>query len=616
MTVVKEETLSKTLDEALKKLWSENPELKDLLEGDKETVRNKFFNYLKDYEWKYRSGEIKLHKLDHALALESIKVMLNLISPRNEELAGFSTIEQLQKLARGEGKDETAIGFVEEFIHLFRAIKGKAEYSKGWMWELLEEKGAKLVDFSKIKGREAGIARSNYLDKVSEVVWEFISRYKSGLDPDVIEQRKENKKKILKHFGGTEEDWNDYRWHLKHIITGEDSLKHLEALIPMTEEEKESIKLAIKYDIPFGITPYYLSLFDFERDDRKYDHQVRAQVIPPLYYVKKMSEHREDREYYFDFMGEHDTSPIKLVTRRYPMISILKPYDTCPQICVYCQRNWEITGPMMPGAMPSKEDLDAAINWYKEHPYIKEVLITGGDPFALTDKMIEYIIEKIANMDHIIQIRWGTRTPVTLPMRITEELADLLGRYVEPGKRNVCVVTHFESAYEVTPEAAQAVMRLRKRGIYLYNQLVYILEASRRFQNVATRIALKKIGVDPYYTFYPKGKEETKDYLVPVARVFQERKEEARLIPGQFRTDEPVFNVPRLGKNHIRAWQDRELIAINPNGRRIYMWHPWEKGVAQVEPFIYWDISIEQYLKELEQRNENISEYRTIWYYY
>jgi len=412
------------------------------------------------------------------------------------------------------------------------------------------------------------------------------------------------------------DDWDDYYWHLKHIFQDKDDLENLKKLVPLTKDDIKAIEIAIENKIPFGITPYYLSLFDFSRSDRKYDYQVRSQVLPPMHYVTLMKKHRKERSYYFDFMGEHDTSPEALITRRYPMISILKPYDTCPQICVYCQRNWEITGPMMPEAMPSKESLDKALDWFANHTSMIDVLITGGDPLALGDEKIKYIMDRLCKMEHVINIRWATRTPVTVPMRITDKLAKLIGSYIKPGKRNICVVTHIEGASEVTPELAEAVMKFRKQGIYVYNQLVYTLETSRRFQNVAARIAMKKAGVDPYYTFYPKGKEEHKDYLVPVARLWQERKEEARLIPGIFRTDEPVFNVPRLGKNHVRAWQDRELIALNKEGRRIYLWHPWEKGIAFVEPYVYKDLPIYKYLQELAKRGENIEEYKSIWHYY
>lgn len=604
----------------IEKLWRENPEIFKLLKKceNLEEARKKLFKFSKDLEWKYREGEEVLHKLEYATALEAIKVFNNFISLRNEKITGFSTLDYLRSLAedKQEITEEISEGFLEEFIHLFKAMKGKADISSGWLKPLLEKDGVKIVDFTKIKGREAGISRSNYLDKLYEKVHGFINRYPSGCDDKLIKEREENRQKILDYFGATINDWNDHNWHLKHIFQDKDDLENLKKLVPLTEEDIKAIEIAIENKIPFGITPYYLSLFDFSRSDRKNDYQVRSQVIPPIHYVTLMKEHRKERSYYFDFMGEHDTSPEELITRRYAMISILKPYDTCPQICVYCQRNWEITGPMMPEAIPSKESLDKALDWFAKHTSMKDVLITGGDPLALGDKQIKYIMDRLCQMEHVINIRWGTRTPVTVPMRITDKLAKLIGSYIEPGKRNVCIVTHIESSSEVTPELARAVMKFRRQGIYVYNQLVYTLETSRRFQNVAARIAMKKAGVDPYYTFYPKGKEETEDYLVPVARLWQERKEEARLIPGIFRTDEPVFNVPRLGKNHVRAWQDRELIGLNKEGQRIYLWHPWEKGIASVEPYIYKDLPIYKYLQELAKRGEDIEEYKSIWYYY
>lgn len=604
----------------VEKLWKENREIFKLLKenGDLQDARQNLFKFSKDLEWKYREGEKVLHKLEYATALEAMKVFNNLISLRNEKIAGFSTLELLKGLTKDsqETTEEVSDGFLEEFIHLFEAMKGKAGISSGWLRPLLEKDGVKIADFAEIKGREAGISRSDYLDKLYEKVHGFINRFPSGCDEELIKEREENRKKILDYFGANTDDWKDYQWQFKHIFHNMDHLEDLKRLVSLTEEDIEAIKIAIENKIPFGITPYYLSLFDFSRSDRKYDYQVRSQVIPPLHYVTLMKEHRKERSYYFDFMGEHDTSPKELITRRYPMISILKPYDTCPQICVYCQRNWEITGPMMPEGKVSKKTLDNALNWFANNTSMRDVLITGGDPLALEDEQIKYIMDRLCQMEHVINIRWGTRTPVTVPMRITNELAKIIGSYIKPGKRNICIVTHIEGASEVTPELAEAVMKFRRQGVYVYNQLVYTLETSRRFQNVAARIAMKKAGVDPYYTFYPKGKEETEDYLVPVARLWQERKEEARLLPGQFRTDEPVFNVPRLGKNHIRAWQDRELIGLNKEGQRIYLWHPWEKGIASVEPYIYKDLPIYKYLQELAKRGEDIEEYRSIWYYY
>lgn len=583
--------------------------------GSPEEARERLINYLNDLEWRYRYGEVEFHRLEWATAMEAIKVFKNLISPRNEKIVGFSTLEHLWRLAGREGAVER--GFIEEFKHLFRAINGQAGIAQGWLGPLLEKEGAHMVDFSKIKGREAGLARSAYLDRMAKKVFdERVGRFATGLDPEVIKKREKNRQKILDYFGATLDDWYRKSWQLSHIFKGREGLKHVQDLVPLTEEDVAAIKLAVENHIPWGITPYYLSLFDFESADRHEDYQVRSQVIPPMHYVRRMIEHRGDREYYFDFMGEHDTSPLDLVTRRYTSIAILKASDTCPQICVYCQRNWEITEPMRPEGIPSLEEIDQALDWFAEHPAVKDVLVTGGDPFILNDSRIKHIMDRLSAMEHIVNVRWGTRTLVTMPMRVADDLAEMLGRYIEPGRRNVAVVTHVESAYEITPDLAEAVRKLRTQGIYIYNQQVYTLETSRRFQTVATRMALKVAGIDPYYTFYTKGKEEHKDYLVPIARVWQERKEEARLLPGIFRTDESVFNVPRLGKDHIRAWQDRELIAIEPDGRRVYLFHPWEKGIAPVEPWIYPDTAIYNYLKDMERRGEDPRDYESIWYYY
>jgi len=245
-----------------------------------------------------------------------------------------------------------------------------------------------------------------------------------------------------------------------------------------------------------------------------------------------------------------------------------------------------------------------------------DVLLTGGDPLVMDDSLIDCILGSFSEMPHIKSIRVATRTPATVPQRITGELVEILSMYHEFGKRNICMVTHFMHPYEVTPEAMQAVKLVKMAGIDVYNQQVFTFANSRKFETSALRIALKQIGVDPYYTFNMKGKTEMEEYAVPIARILQERKEEARLLPGIFRTDEPVFNVPGLGKDHLRAWQNHELTAITPEGRRVYSFLPWEKNIVPVKPYIYTDVSINQYLQRLKERGEEPEDYRSIWYYY
>jgi lysine 2,3-aminomutase len=180
----------------------------------------------------------------------------------------------------------------------------------------------------------------------------------------------------------------------------------------------------------------------------------------------------------------------------------------------------------------------------------------------------------------------------------------------------VVIVTHFEHTTEITPDAVAAVQKFRLFGIGVYNQLVFTYYNSRRFETAAIRQKLRLIGVTPYYTFNTKGKEETDSYRVPIARLLQEQQEEARLLPGMVRTDEIVFNVPRLGKNYLRAAQNRDVIAILPDGRRVYEFHPWEKKLALVDTYVYTDVSIHQYLKRLRKDGEQTRDYDTIWYYY
>jgi len=317
-----------------------------------------------------------------------------------------------------------------------------------------------------------------------------------------------------------------------------------------------------------------------------------------------------------DFMLERDTSPIDGITRRYPMIAILKPVLTCPQICVYCQRNWEIEDVHSSGSILPKDKLDKALEWLSDTPEISEVLITGGDPFLLSNRRIESLLSRLSKIKHIQRIRIGTRTPVTVPQRITESLVRTINRFHVPGKREIILVTHFEHPYEITPQSMEAVQKFRRYGMGVYNQLVYTFYNSRKFEAAALRLKLRLIGVTPYYTFNTKGKEETYEFRVPIARLLQEQKEEVRLLPGTVRTDEIVFNVPGLGKNYLRALQHHNLISILPDGRRVYEFHPWEEKLALADTYVYTDVSIHDYLRRLKASGEDTSHYRTIWYYY
>jgi lysine 2,3-aminomutase len=593
--------------ESIQRLFEANPTIHGILkEAENHLIaKNLLVVYLDEMVRMLHLDIIAPKGLEWSLQINCIYALRKIISVRSENLAKFGIIKLLWQLAREDHQDlpeNLSDAFFEDLRHIFMGTTGKSRVYDQEIYSTSAD----------MHGREAAIQRSDQLDAVALRCETFIKRYASGLDPDVKKARQQNRERILKHFNASQEDWKDHRWHLKNIIR---NAEQLSSLVALSDEEKKSIDKAKSGALPFGITPYYVSLMD-QDPSRRNDHAVRAQVIPPANYVKKMLKNKEDHTHSLDFMLEHDTSPIELVTRRYPRIVILKPYNTCSQICVYCQRNWEIEDALCPEAEASEEKLEQAIKWIADHPMINEVLVTGGDPLVMEDGRIDNVLSKLSRIGHIERIRIGSRTPVVLPQRITEGLMDIIARYHQPGLREVAIVTHFEHPYEITEESMEAVQKFRMKGMSVYNQAVFTVENSRRFELVALRRALRLVGVDPYYTFNTKGKEETRNYRVPLARLQQEVKEEARLFPGLVRTDEPVYNVPRLGKNYVRAEQHHTLLTIMPDGSRVYEFHPWEKKLALVDTYIDSDVPIYDYLQELKRRGENIEDYRTIYYYF
>ncbi len=530
------------------------------------------------------------------------RALRSLLSERGETLSGTSLACALYDLARGVARADLTPAFFGEITHLLRGIASTPD----------DETFPMENHFDRLVGREAALARSADLDALWGKVDQRLRRYPSGLDPEVIERRTVRRRRLQEALQASDQDWQSWEWQTRHLIT---DLPGLTALTALTDEEREAVGIVTEHRLPFGITPYYLSLMD---DDPAagHDRAVRAQVLPTLTLARAMVARGADRRETLDFMRENDTSPVDLVTRRYPSICILKPYNTCPQICAYCQRNWEIDQVMDPCALAGPDQIDRALDWIATHPSIQEVLITGGDPLAMTDGQIAHLLDRVAAIPHVGVVRFGTRVPATLPMRLTPELLQILGSHRDPGRREICLVTHMQHSYEITPDLVAAIDRVRRQGIGVYNQLVYTFHVSRRFEAARLRLLLRRVGIDPYYTFVPKGKEETSAYRVPVARLLQERKEEARLLPGLCRTDEPVYNLPALGKNHIRATQDRDLIGIHPDGSRVYEFHPWEKNILDRGSYVGRDVPILEYLERLAAIGEDPADYAGIWYYY
>jgi lysine 2,3-aminomutase len=590
----------------LLKILDTSPDLKEILisQDSLEEKRNKIRKVLSRKFMDLFEDNPDMPSLKWVVISDCLVVFRNLITKRSENLAGFSFLGYINNLIHMPEHKKTPKAtpdFFAELDHLLKGIAGKAEVYP-----------EKAPAFAKYQGVKAARLRSADLSRMGRRMKKYTDRYVSGLDDEAKRRRYQNKLRILNYFKATEMDWDDWHWQLRHTIREDKTLK---GLIQLTDEESEAVRLASRYNIPFGITPYYLSLMDFKAGQGR-DTAVRAQVIPSLHYVRSMLEQKKQDERSIDFMLERDTSPVEGITRRYPQIAILKPVLTCPQICVYCQRNWEIKDTHSRTAALPKAKLDKALQWISDTPELTEILITGGDPFLLSNDRIENMLFRLSKMPHIKRIRIGTRTPVTLPQRIKTSLVKTLDRYHIPGKREILIVTHFEHPYEITLNSLEAVQRFRRYGMEVYNQLVYTFYNSRKFEATFLRDKLRLIGVTPYYTFNTKGKEETNEFRVPIPRLLQEQKEEARLMPGTLRTDEIVFNVPGLGKNYLRAIQHHDVISMLPDGRRVYEFHPWEKKLSLADTYVYTDVSIYKYLGKLRAIGEEIADYKTIWYYF
>jgi lysine 2,3-aminomutase len=205
------------------------------------------------------------------------KVMIRLMTRRSEDMANFSVAQSVMDIAHEKKRADLTPAFYAELLYLLLGLQGRGP-------------GTTLADLhlipSRFENREAALERSRQLDELHvEVQWR-LSKFTSGLDNESIKRRKERRLRLLDAVQGSESDWNDWKWHIQHILRDADEIARL---LNLSKSEYNAIKMARKNKIPFGITPYYLSLMDDQPEDGR-DRAIRAQVIPSGFYVEKMAE--------------------------------------------------------------------------------------------------------------------------------------------------------------------------------------------------------------------------------------------------------------------------------------------------------------------------------------
>lgn len=278
----------------------------------------------------------------------------------------------------------------------------------------------------------------------------------------------------------TEEEWNDWYWQMRNGIRSIDTLEKVVTLTPREREEMQEClgKFAME------ITPYYAALMD--RDDP--NCPVRMQSVP------RIAEMHDDQSDMADPLHEDVDSPVPGLTHRYPDRVLLLVTNICSMYCRHCTRR-RLVGDV-DGNMP-EDAVDAAIDYIRKTPTVRDVLISGGDPLVLTDAQLRSILERLREIDHVEIIRIGTRIPVVMPQRVTDGLVRMLKEF-----HPIWVNTHFNHPKEITAEAKAACERLANAGIPLGNQSV-LLRGINDDPVVMKKLVhkLMTIRVRPYYIY-------------------------------------------------------------------------------------------------------------------
>lgn len=301
------------------------------------------------------------------------------------------------------------------------------------------------------------------------------------------------KKKIIEYLNATEEDYRDYRWQMKNRFTGS---KGLAELIGLRQEEIGQID-GVSEKYRFAVSPYYLSVIE----PGNADCPIKKQSIPSACELNDLGE--------LDPMDEKGHAINDIITRRYPDRLIIKITNVCGMFCRFCQRR-RLIGEQ--DTIVPKEKIRAAIEYIGANREIRDVLITGGDALLASDELLDWMMGELRSIPHVEIIRLGSRTPVTLPQRITKDLVNILKKY-----HPVFVNTHFNHPREITPEAKQACEMLADAGIPLGNQMV-LLNGVNNNKYVVRKMNqhLLQIRVKPYYIFHPKKVKGTSHFWVKI----------------------------------------------------------------------------------------------------
>jgi lysine 2,3-aminomutase len=294
-----------------------------------------------------------------------------------------------------------------------------------------------------------------------------------------------------------DEKWCDWRWQFSHRLS---TAEEIEQVFSLTESERQAFSSG-GHILRVGITPYFISLIDPNNPD----DPLRRQVIPTLAELVPSCDEPED------YLAEEAHSPVRGLVHRYPDRVLMLVTTQCTSYCRFCTRS-RIVGDR--SAQFSRADWEAQIDYVRQTPQVRDVLISGGDPLVLSNRILEDLLTRLREIEHVEIIRVGTRAPIFVPTRVDDEFCDILQKH-----HPIWVNIHVNHPYEITQELAAACDRLTRAGVPVGNQTA-LLAGVNDCVHTQRRLAhdLVRIRVRPYYLYQCDIGEGIAHFRAPVAK--------------------------------------------------------------------------------------------------
>ena len=276
-------------------------------------------------------------------------------------------------------------------------------------------------------------------------------------------------------------DWFDWKWQFKNRLT---TLKHLEAVINLTQEEKNAFDACNK-KFKMAITPYYASLMD----KNQANCPIRMQSVPAREEMNILPTDMEDP------LAEDKDMPVPGLTHRYPDRVLFYVSNDCPMLCRHCTRKRKVADP---DSVAKDKQIEMGLQYIRETKTVRDIVVSGGDPLCLANEKIDYILGQLRQIEHVEVVRLGTRNPVTMPFRLLDD--DLLAIMQKHGP--IHLNTHYNHPKEMTREALLATTRLALAGVVMGNQSVLlkgINDDAKIMKEVCHKLLMMR--VRPYYIF-------------------------------------------------------------------------------------------------------------------